>query len=422
VDATAEVLKPGCSGHGNRPNPAGRLKAAWRQSFEVMMVSGPRHSRLNPIRSAIALALLLFAVVPLAAQTNLNLDAVDLSEFEIPLWHAEVQLRGAIGYKDNVTLSSTDPEPSLFWSSGVEALAFRLPSGGWQFSAFLDAVDVRYFDAPDVQCEQQVVLVNEVTRDLGRGWETAAGLNYFFQNQVFDMSATYADTNAIGQVLGHALTPRWRTRKEFKPLWFEVELAATRQLLDAPFDDYWQYGPRLSLGRHLGPRSDLSLTWQWMALHYDTREQVDSAGQSLTNTSLALQTHLVELSWTQAWDERKRWQTTTRAGVELTRDNGSGFYDYHYYRFSQELRFRDASWDARLRARVGYYDYPYQAVSDVDPARRHRTLVGLTLQAERRLARHLRVFASYSWEQSLSNLTYDDYQASVILGGFAVTF
>jgi hypothetical protein len=362
----------------------------------------------------------LLLVTPARAQTN---DVpFDLPDFKIPLWLGEVQLRGSLGYKDNITLSSTAPESSGFWMSGFEGILFRLPSGGWQFNAFLDVTDVRYFSSPSVDNEQMVVAVSELTRELGHDWKSAFGLNYLFQNQVFDLSATYTDPTAIGQVVGHALTPRWRVRKDLQPFWVEAELNGTRQLLEEPLDDYWQCGPRLSVGRSLGPRSELSLAYQWYWLGYDTREQVDAAGFALTNTSLALQTHLVELNWTQTWDTKGRWQTTTRAGLELNLDNGPGFYDYRNYRLTEELRYRAGRWEAKARARLGYYDYLSQPVSTSDSSRRERTLIAFMLLAERTLAKHLKVFANYTWEKSISNLSFDNYQASLVIGGFALTF
>jgi hypothetical protein len=355
-----------------------------------------------------------------AAQTNW--PSFEPDDFKIPLWHGEVQVRGAMGYKDNVTLSATAAQGSAFWQSGVEAMAFRLPSGGWQCSGFLDATDIRYFNSPSVDHEQQVVAVTEVVRQFGHDWKSALGFNYLYQNQVFDLSATYTNAAAIGQLEGHALTPRWNLRKELRPFWLEAEFSTTRQILRSPLDSYWQFGPRLTAGCNLSPRSEASLAYQWSWLDYDTREQVDAAGQSLTNTSLILQAHLVEVAWMQTWDEKRHWRTTTRAGFEAWTDNGSGFFDYDNYRLTQELRYRRERWEAKARIRVSHYGYLTQPLSAADPAHRRKTLLAAGLQAERQFAGHLRAFASYAWERSLSNLTFDDYEANVVSAGLAVTF
>jgi hypothetical protein len=378
------------------------------------------HDNLTVGARALTGLLTLLALEAAPAQTNEAPFA--MPDFKIPLWHGEAQVRGSLGYKHNITLSSTDPESSGFWMSGIEGILFRLPSDGWQFNALLDATDVRYFSSPAVDNEQVVVAVSEVTRDLGHDWETGVGLNYLFQNQVFDMSANYTDPDTIDQVVGHALTPRWRVRKDVMPYWAEAELVVTRQLLQAPLDNYWQYGPRLMLGRSLGPRSEISLAYQLSRLDYDTREQVDASGLTLTNTSLSLNTHLVELNWTQTWDEQRRWRTTTRVGLELNQDNGSGFYDYRNYRLTQELRYRVERWEAKARVRFSYFDYLTQPVSAEDPSLRERTLIAFMLLAERTISRRLKIFANYTWEKSISNLSFDNYQSSLVTGGFGLSF
>jgi hypothetical protein len=394
-----------------------RLKTAW--CFALMNIWG-NNNTMTEARRVSGLAVLLLLVVPVVAQTNTPL--LELPDLKIRLWQGEVQVRGAMGYKDNVTLSSTDPQGSAFWQSGVEALAFRLPAGGWQFSGFLDVTDIRYFDAPSVENEQQVVAVAELAR-LGHDWKSALGLSYLFQNQVFDVSANYyTNTTSVGQIVGHTLTPRWSVRKELRPFWVETEFSATRQIFEEPLDSYWQLGPRLTVGHSVGRRTELSLAYQWSWLDYDSREQVDAAGMSLTNTSLALQTHLIELAWTQTWDEKLRWRTTTRAGFEAVLDNGPGFFDYYSYRLTQELRYRTGKWEAKGRVRLSCHDYLTQPVSADDPDMRRKTLLVIGLQADRRLAKYLKCFASYTWERSLSNLAFDDYQANVVIGGFAATF
>jgi hypothetical protein len=365
---------------------------------------------------------LLLGLHDAVAVEETNLPPMDLSDLEIRLWQGEVEVRGGLGYKDNITLSSTDPQSSAFWLSGLEALAFRLPAGGWQFSAFLEAADFRYFDAPEIDNEQQVMAVCEATRDLGKEWSGTLGFNYLFQNQVFDFSTTYTNQASIGQIVGHTLTPRVRVRKEMGSFWVETDLNLTRQFLQSPLDNFWLFDPGFALGHLLGSRGELRLAYRWSWLDYDTRLQVDSAGIAIPDSSLALQGHVMELVWRQAWDEKKRWQTSTRAGVNLTDDNGSGFYDFRSYRLVEELRFRDVSWDVRLGARISHYQYPHQSVSRTDPSNRERTVVTAYARAERTLTKHFSAFADYSWDNSISNLSFDDYQASVVFGGIAANF
>lgn len=344
-------------------------------------------------------------------------------DFKIPMWNASYEIRGGLGYKDNVTLSGdSSAETSGFWISRAEMMVFRLPSRGWQFNFFATADDVRYFDAPSVDNEQVVMAVAQLNKDFGHGWKSTLGLNYLYQNQVFDVSATYTNGGSIGLIRGHMLSPRWSGRKTVGSGWVELELVGTRQILETPLDSYWQAGPRLATGLNYGRGSELSLAYQWNYLGYDAREQSDLAGMPLTNTVLALQTQGPELAWTHVWDEQRRWQTVSRLGYENTCDNGSGFYDYELYRAYQQLRYRSPSWEVSAQAAVGFYDYAHQTVSTTDSSARQRTLVTFSVRAEKKLAKHLKVHASYSLDRSVSEMEFDNYLANTVMGGFGIEF
>ena len=49
-------------------------------------------------------------------------------------------------------------------------------------------------------------------------------------------------------------------------------------------------------------------------------------------------------------------------------------------------------------------------------------MVTLGARVERKLTKHLLAQADYTWDRSFSNLDFDDYQASTITGGLALTF
>jgi hypothetical protein len=368
---------------------------------------------------------LLGLIVFVASARGAALGEARLNEedLKISLWNCSASLRGGFGYKDNVLLSHTNAQGRTFWMSGAELMLFRLPTHGWQFTFFADAMDARYFDAPSVDNEQMALAVAQLSKDFGGGWKSTLGLNYLFQNQVYDNSASYyTNQTSIGLILGHTLKPRWALRKNLGAFWLEGEFSGTRQWLDAPLDNYWQLGPRAVVGYGWGRGSELALSYQFTRLDYDHRPQVSAAGMVVTNSSLALDTHVVELALTHVWDEKKRWQTMTAAGFEASLDNGSGFYNYDHYRLSQRVRYRDENWEITAQARLSPYAYSTQTVSATDPALRCKTMIGVTLRAERKLSSHVIAHASYGWERSISNLDFDDYQASTVSGGLGLTF
>lgn len=367
---------------------------------------------------------LYLAIAPAPASTSAAVEDRELNELlKIPLWDYSGEVRGGLGYKDNVLLSNTNAIGSGFWMSGAEAMLFRLPTGGWQYHFFADITDNRYLDAPEVGSEQVAVAATELSKDLGSGWKSGLELNYLYQNQVFDDSANYyTNQTSIGKIVGHTLAPQWTLRKALGAFWLEAEVNGTRQWLEEPLDDYWQYGPRAAAAYEFGNRSELKLAYQPSRLDYDSREQVDRDGAPIPDSSLSLNSHLVELSLTYAFDPQRRWQSITLMSFEASRDNASGFYDYDNYRLSQQLRFRDKKWEVSVRVRVSYYHYPVQTVSATDPDLRQKTLAGVSLKAERMLTKCLKAHASYSWDRSISNLEFDDYHANVVVGGLALVF
>jgi hypothetical protein len=343
-------------------------------------------------------------------------------DLKIRLWNLSGDLRGGFGCRDNVLLSHTNAQGSAFWMSGAEMMVFRLPTRGWQFSFFAEASDTRYFNSPSADNEQLALAVAQLSKDFGNGWKSALGLNYLFQNQVFDYSDAYTNQSSIGQIVGHTFTPRWALRKTLGAIWVEGELSGTRQWLATPLDSYWQFGPRAAAGYGWGRGSELALSYQYTRLDYDSREQVNRAGAAITNTALALNTHITELSLTQFWDQKRHWQTITTAGFETSLDNGSSFYNYDCYHLSERVRYRDAKWEVAARGRLNHHEYSTQTVSATDTALRRKTMINLTLRVERKLAKHLKAHASYDWDRSISNLEFDDYQANVVMGGLALTF
>lgn len=115
-------------------------------------------------------------------------------------------------------------------------------------------------------------------------------------------------------------------------------------------------------------------------------------------------------------------QTITTAGFEATLDNGFGYYNYNSYRLSQRIRYRDDQWEIAAQAKLNYYDYSTQTVNATDLTLRSKTMFTLLVRAERKLTKHLVAQAGYTWDRSISNLDFDDYQSGSVMGGLALTF
>lgn len=368
-------------------------------------------------------AVVLWSGTGSALASTPTLSAADMGDLEIPMWNTAFDVRGGMGYKDNITLSGAEgAQDSAFWHSQAEVMIFRLPSHGWQFNFLASAEDVRYFGAPSVSDEQVAMAVAQLNKDFGAGWKSTLGFNYVYQNEVYDVSATYTNGGSIGLIQGHTLIPSWGGRKNFGSAWVELEYSGARQIMMTQLDSYWQTGPKLEAGVSYGRGSEVSASYTWLYLGYDTREQSDLAGAPLADTTLALQIHALECAWTHVWDQERHWQSTTRLGHEVNLDNGSGYYDYTLFRLQERMRYRRATWEASLQVGAGFYDYAHQTVSTTDDSPRQRVLINVSVRLEKELSKHWKVHASYSCDRSISDMEFDRYLANSVLAGLALEF
>lgn len=370
-------------------------------------------------------ALLAFLVASAAELTGGEPGATTTNEFmpEMPkLWFRDVELRSSVGYKDNLLLSRTATERSTLLGSGADVTLARLPLDGKLFNFLLSADDTRYPQGGRIKHEDLVVALAQFKIDLSSRWRLGLDARYLYQDEVVDTSITETNLDAT-LVRGHglALMPNLR-RMLAGGTWLELSGTAQRQIYREPLDDYWEGGPKLTLGRDYVRRSSLTLAYSWNVRGYDTREQISLNGANLPGTSLQFSQHDVDLTWRHNWDTRRRWRTATRLGFQANQDNGSGFYDYRRYLASQQLRYVAPTWEIKAQGRVSFYDFESQQVSATDPELRRKAIVTTSLRGEKKLGERFKVFAEYEYEQSLSNRTVDEYRVNRVAGGLGFEF
>jgi len=122
------------------------------------------------------------------------------------------------------------------------------------------------------------------------------------------------------------------------------------------------------------------------------------------------------------WDRERHWRSSTRLGYRINKDNGSGFFDYTRLSLSEQLRFHTRVWDWSTQVRVSRYDYDVQLANPGSSEKRERTEVAISLHLERQLAKSLRVVAAYEFEQTLSNITLENYTANTVSGSLQWDF
>src|SRR6266516_1936991 len=120
------------------------------------------------------------------------------------LWVRDVELRAAVGYKDNLLLSHMPTERSILIGSGADVTIARLPIDGKHLNLLLSADDTRYLQGRSVNHEDLAVAVGQVKLDLNPAWRVGLDLRYVYQDQVVDTSITETNLEAT-VVRGHGL-------------------------------------------------------------------------------------------------------------------------------------------------------------------------------------------------------------------------
>lgn len=360
--------------------------------------------------ATLIVCLLLLQISLARAATNTEPAAV---------WDNTARVTTGFGYRDNVMRTSVAPESSGFVNVAADASFIRFAESGAYLTFFLLGDYTKYFDAPSVGYEEFFSGMAQAVTPLGLRDELGGQFNYLYQHQVLDVSETEAVLTRM-LVDGHTYTlqPYWKHR--FTTNWaLQLEVSGLRQLYGGDLSDYWETATRLSLIRTYGYRSELSFGYQPKHIWYDDREQFDSAGVAIPDTSLYYWQHEVGAQWRHYWDEARHWRSTTKGSYLLSRDNGTGYFDYHRVLFSEQLRWANPLWEIRAGARFGWYYYPEQMVGGDNL---ERTYVTADLRIERRLGKHWLLYVVAEREWSFSNEPLEEYNDWMAGGGAGVEF
>jgi hypothetical protein len=331
-------------------------------------------------------------------------------------WNNSYNVRSWFGYKDNVLLGERSTVDSAFVAGGLDALFWRMPINGWEYLIFGTGDYIRYLPGKEVDKEVTAIAQAQIKKRFDNGWRGGAAFEYIYFDQVFDNSTFERDLDSI-QVQAQAMTLRPSVRKEIQKNWFELEVPISRQEFKEIIDDYWEGGPKLTFGRTYGRKSEFSLGYELNNRFHDTREIRDSGGSLVPGTRLEFLQHEISAALRHHWDDARHWRTVTRINLERTDDNGSGYYDYWRPQLSQQVRYQEKRWQIQSEARISYYHYDFQPVSEVDSSARRKTNLLLSLRGERNVLKSLKLFAEYEHERSISNLNFDGYKVNTIIAG-----
>jgi hypothetical protein len=202
----------------------------------------------------------------------------------------------------------------------------------------------------------------------------------------------------------------------------EAETEGTRQLYDAPLDDYWEYVPKLLVGYRFAYDSSVTAAYTHTWRPFDDSQLLTPSRELLPGTDTRIQNDRFELRWRQNWNAAKSWSTTVRAFHVLTRDNGLGFFDYHRTGVSGTVQWAPGRWTLKATARASRYDYDEQLIAPDEDTTRVREDLAVETRVEFALRKTLLLFASYELDHSQGNVSQDNFTANTFQGGLEWEF
>lgn len=340
------------------------------------------------------------------------------AENPLALWDKSINLRGALGYKDNVLLSPAQEQPSAFWLTAFDFMLLRasLDPADATFTFFVSGEDRRYLASIDVEKEQQLLTQTKWEKPFLTDWKGGGLVQYVYADQVFDASATEELLETL-PIKSHNFQAAPLLTREL-PGHSELQLRFNleRQYFNEPLDDYWEIGPQATFRKIYGHKSEWLVGYTWDHRSYDERHQFGLDAQSIDGTSLRFEQHEFETSITHAWDQARHWRSRLRVLFELNDDNGPGYYDYRRHRWSKRIGYYGDDWEVTAEGRILYYDYLRQPVSPGGEVRQVWEYV-LAMRAEKLLWKKIRGFAESEHERVHSNYRLEEYTVNTILGG-----
>lgn len=358
-----------------------------------------------------ALAAALLAIATDAAHAD------DLSEdLKLSLWDKSIEVRGALGYKDNVLLSDVRREASGFWLSGLDFSVFRAGlDGGPTISIFGSGEDRRDFSG-EVPNEDLVLTQGKISQELSPNWTIGGLAQYLYADQVFDASATEqifetlpvkSHNVELAPLLTRALP--WNSELELK-------FTGERQIFNQPLDSYWSYGPQLTFTKKYGNRSSVALSYRYEHRLYDTRHPLTLDRQFIDTLPLRFDLHEIELAVTHSFDKERHWRNRLRLLYGMNADNAVGFFDYRRYRAIDRFGYYAKTWQATIEGKVLYYDYLQQPVPDGSEVRQLWEYTA-GAHAEKIIWKKLKIFADYEYDTVKSNFQFEKYNVNTFMGG-----
>ncbi len=342
----------------------------------------------------------------------------------LPTWLPSGSIRGELGYRDNVLLSTYAPLGRTFARTEAEAMLARLPEHGWEFLAFLNADVLRYLSPPkETKGEQQWFLHTAAHWQPSDRWHFGLTAQGYYQDLVVDLSETEAvRVVAPTRVQGGIGTLDTTVKL---PGGFTLEPSVRFQRCDyktyvGDFDET-RAGGRLTWSR--SPHFTAEVAWYDWRRPFADRTQFTAGGRPRAGTHLTLRQRETEAKVSTTWEGGGQWTAAATVGGSTSRDGSSGYFDYNEERARLELGWSLAKWKLSIDGRAKRLDYLGQTVGiGIAPPPRLEDQFEARARVEHQLGGDWMVFVEHTWERTRCNEPTFDHRAKTTLAGIEKSF
>jgi hypothetical protein len=150
---------------------------------------------------------------------------------------------------------------------------------------------------------------------------------------------------------------------------------------------------------------------------FDSEAQANLDGSIIPGSQLRYLTQRWEFSWRHVWDARRVWENAAKLAFEINQDSGTGYFNYHRFRVSEQLDYDGAKWKVTALATLQNYTYGRQNINDTPGTALYQTGLTVNVHVERILVGWLKLFVENEYEYAFSNESTEHYRVNTVKGG-----
>lgn len=350
-----------------------------------------------------------------AAETEKLDKEIEAMLATLPTWSYSTSLDATYGYRDNLLLSTLQPESSAFARGVAEAMLLRTPTGKLEYSFFIQGQRTRFFENETVDHEASAWAQSDLGYLLTDSLRVGLPVAGYYTDRVFDVSNIETERDVAElSVRGAMVSPvvKWKFLESW---WVEAQGSGERKRYRDGSNDGTVGEGTVRLGWIRGERFGVQVAGIRRWRDYEHRVLKSSVGRDRPGTVLKISEQELQGRFDIGWDGDNRWRTITTFSLLHYRDSGSGYYNYREERVDHELEWKGERWLVRVGGVAKRQDFAVRTVDDEDGGERPKRLreeFQASLHLERTLCPHWTALASYSWERTRSNDFFAGYRVN----------